>query len=138
VPWRSGFAKLGNQREVQRLKIERVRSQYWTNIALRDADDLGLREELDLLLMFDIAVQNGGMRSKGRFDSARGQLSGGMSALDRRRIIAQVVADSIAGQFKNDVLRRKMCMANGSGTVHGDRYDLAGWGLADGFVPKST
>jgi len=36
------------------------------------------------------------------------------------------------------VLRRKMCIANGSGVVHGDSYDLAGWGLADGFTPKST
>ena len=136
--WRSGFAKLGNQREVQRLQIERGRPQYWTDIALRDAHDLGLTEEVDLLLMFDIAVQNGGMRSKGRFDSARGQLSGGMSALDRRRIIAQVVADSIAGQFKNDVLRRKMCIPNGSGTVHGDSYDLAAWGWRDGFTLKSA
>jgi hypothetical protein len=35
-PWRSGFAKLGNHREVQRFQIEHARAQYWTNIALRD------------------------------------------------------------------------------------------------------
>jgi hypothetical protein len=59
--------------------------------------------------MFDIAAQNGGMASKGRLGAARAQLGGGVSALDRRRIIAQMVAESISGQFKNDVLRRKMC-----------------------------
>jgi Putative peptidoglycan binding domain len=137
-PWRTGFAGLGSQREVQRLQVARARTQYWTSIALRDATDLGLTEELDLLLMFDVAVQNGGMRSKGRRDAARAKLNPGMSALDRRRVIAQVVADSITGRFKNDVLQRKMCIAEGSGTVHGSRYDLADWALADGFVPKST
>src|SRR6516165_10162507 len=89
---------------------------------------------LDLLLMFDVAVQNGGMGSKGRLDSASRQLSAGMSALDRRRMIAQVVTESITGQFKDDVRSRKMCIANGSGTVHGSSYDLAGWGLAPGFA----
>ena len=137
-PWRSGFANLGSQREVQRLQVEHARIQYWKDLALRDARDLGLTEELDLMLMFDIAVQNGGMRSKGRLDAAGARLHDGMSALDRRRIIAQVVADTIDGQFKDDVLERKMCIAKGNGTVHGSGYDLAGWGLADGFVPKLT
>ena len=137
-PWRSGFADLGNQREVQRLQIERARAQYWTNLALRDAHDLGLAEELDLMLMFDIAVQDGGMRSKGRLEAARAQLHDGMSGLDRRRIIAQIVVDTIDSQFKNDVRERKMCIADGTGTVHGSSFDLAEWGLADGFVPIST
>jgi hypothetical protein len=137
-PWRSGFAILGSQREVQRLQIERARTQYWTNIALRDARDLGLTEELDLMLMFDVAVQDGGMRSKGRLDAARARLHDGMSGLDRRSTIAQVVADTIDSQFRDDVLQRKMCIARGSGIVHGTNFDLAGWGLADGFVPKST
>jgi peptidoglycan hydrolase-like protein with peptidoglycan-binding domain len=137
-PWRSGFATLGKQREVQRLQIERARDEYWTKLALPDANRLGLTEELDLLLMFDIAVQNGGMGSKERLDTATRQLSTGMPALDRRRMIAQVVTDSITGQFKDDVRSRKMCIANGNGTVHGSSYDLAAWGLAAGFAPKST
>ena len=137
-PWRSGFASLGSRREVQRLQVEHAQTQYWTNIALRDANDLGLTEELDLMLMFDIAVQDGGMRVKGRLEVARAQLHDGMSGLDRRRTIAQVVADTVDSQFKDDVLQRKMCIAKGIGTVHGSSYDLTGWGLADGFVPKST
>src|SRR5271166_3016418 len=136
-PWRSGFDSLGKQREVQRLQVERARAKYWTAIALRDAGDLGLTEELDLLLMFDIAVQDGGMQSKGRLASARERLNPRMSGLDRRSTIAQVVVDSIDGSFKDDVRQRKMCIANGRGTVHRGNYDLAGWGLADGFVPTS-
>jgi hypothetical protein len=135
--WRSGFDSLGRQREVQRLQIERARAKYWTEIALRDARELGLTDELDLLLMFDIAVQDGGMHSKGRLASAKARLDSHMSGLDRRSTIAGVVVDTIDGDFKQDVRQRKMCVATGHGTVHRGNYDLAGWGLADGFVPKS-
>jgi Putative peptidoglycan binding domain len=135
-PWRSGFASLGAQREIQRLQVERARAKYWTTIALRDAHNLGLTEELDLLLLFDIAVQNGGMQSKGRLKSAKAQLKDGMAAADKRRVVAQVVADSIDGKFRNDVLTRKSSIAVGGGVVHGTKYDLASWGLAAGFVPK--
>jgi hypothetical protein len=136
-PWRSGFDGLGRQREVQRLQVERARAKYWTEIALRDARDLGLTEELDLLLMFDIAVQDGGMGSKGRLVSARERLNPRMSGPDRRSTIAEVVVDTIDGRFQEDVRQRKMCIATGRGTVHRGNYDLVGWGLADGFVPTS-
>jgi len=136
-PWRSGFDGLGRQREIQRLQIERARAKYWTAIALRDAGDLGLTEELDLLLMFDIAVQDGGMGSKGRLEAARERLNPRMSGLERRGTIAQVVVDTIDGDFKDDVRQRKMCIAGGHGTVHHGNYTLAIWGLADGFVPAA-
>ena len=137
-PWRTFFSDLGKQREVQRIQIERAREKYWTQIALRDVGDLGLTEELDLLLLFDVAVQDGGMRSKGRLDAARGLITGAMSALDRRRTIAQVVGDSIGGAFRNDVLSRKMCIAAGRGVVHSSRYSLDAWGFLDGSVPTSV
>jgi hypothetical protein len=137
-PWRSGFARLGALREVQRLQVDRARAKYWTAIALRDAQDLGVVEELDLLLLFDVAVQNGGMRSKGRLEAAQAQITDGMAAREKRRVIAQVVADSITGPFKGDVLARKTSIANGGGTVHGASYDLGGWGLMDGFAPASV
>ena len=33
-------------------------------------------------------------------------------------------------RFRKDLLDRKMSFANGVGTVHGDQYELDGWGLA--------
>jgi hypothetical protein len=136
-PWRTGFATLGEQREAQRLQIDRARGKYWTNVALRDAHDLGLTEELDLMLMFDVAVQDGGMRAKARLEKALELLNPGMSGLERRRTIAQVVVDSIDSPFRDDVRQRKMCIVEGSGIVHRSRFNLAGWGLADGFAPIS-
>ncbi|MBS0562480.1 MAG: hypothetical protein JSR21_20730, partial [Proteobacteria bacterium] len=97
-----------------------------------------LAEELDLLLMFDIAVQNGGMGSKGRLQAAKDKLRTGMSPAEKRAVIAQVVVDTIDGPFKDDVRARKTCIATGAGTVHRSRYDLAAWGLQSGFRPKTV
>lgn len=135
-PWRTYFLDLGANRQVQRLQVQRARAKYWTDIALRDAKDLGLTEELDLLLVFDVAVQDGGMRSKGRLAAAQNQLKPEMNAGQRRHVIGQIVADSIAGSFREDVLRRKMCIATGNGTVHGSNYSLEAWGFLDGCVPS--
>jgi hypothetical protein len=48
------------------------------------------------------------------------------------------VVDTIDGPFKDDVRQRKMCIAQGNGIVHRAGYNLAEWGLADGFTPQST
>jgi peptidoglycan hydrolase-like protein with peptidoglycan-binding domain len=136
-PWRTYFSDLGINRQVQRLQVQRARAKYWTDIALRDAKDLGFIEELDLLLLFDVAVQDGGMRSKGRLAAAQSQLKPEMNAAQRRHVVAQVVADSIAGSFREDVLRRKMCIATGDGIVHGSNYSLDSWGFLDGFAPSA-
>jgi len=137
-PWRTYFNDLGGHREVQMVQLERAREVYW-GIATRDAGDLGLGEELDLLLMYDVAVQNGGMRSKDRLQDAqvRIQAQSPATAADKRAIIAQVVADSITSQYKQDVLTRKMTIARGAGTVHGGNYDLADWGFLDGVKPAA-
>jgi hypothetical protein len=134
-PWRTSFSDLGKMREVQRIQVERARAKYWTQIAVRDAADLGLKEELDFLLLFDIAVQDGGMRSKDRLQTAKGRLAGAMSAAEGRQTIARVVADTINGDFRDDVLKRKMCIAEGNGVVHGARYSLDAWGFLDGAIP---
>jgi peptidoglycan hydrolase-like protein with peptidoglycan-binding domain len=137
-PWRSCFAKLGQMREVQKIEVTRARTKYWTAIAVRDAAELGLKEELDLLLLFDIAVQDGGMGSDNRLQAARDRLTPQMSGTERRVTIAQVVADTVSPRFKDDVLARKTCIATGRGKVHQGDYVLDAWGFLDGAVPVST
>jgi hypothetical protein len=139
-PWKTAFQTLGSFREVQRMQIDRARDAYWTSIAVRDATDLGLKEELDYLLMYDIAVQNGGMRSKKRLANARDAITaaGSITARRRREIIAKVVADTISSRFQGDVLARKMSIADGAGTVHGGKYVFADWGFLDGQSPASV
>jgi hypothetical protein len=137
-PWHSFFANLGDMREVQKIQVARAQTKYWTTIALRDAAELGLKEELDLLLLFDIAVQDGGMGSNNRLQTAKDRLTPQMSGTERRVTIAQVVADTVSPKFKDDVLARKTCIAKGRGTVHGATYSLDVWGFLDGAIPVST
>jgi hypothetical protein len=79
-------------------------------------------------LCFDVSVQNGGMKQS---EVARvQQATARQSEKQKRRFIAELVADRSNPRFRKDVLDRKMSFANGAGTVHGDEYELDGWGLA--------
>jgi peptidoglycan hydrolase-like protein with peptidoglycan-binding domain len=137
-PWRTYFHDLGSYRDVQKIQMDRARDVYW-KIATRDVHDLALGEELDFLLMYDIAVQNGGMRSKSRLKKAQDAIAqqNPTSAGAKREIIAQVVADTITSSFKQDVLKRKMTIADGQGAVHGAAYALSNWGFLDGASPTT-
>ena len=134
-PWRTYFSDLGSFREVQKIQVDRARDVYW-GIAVRDLGSLGLGDELDYLLMFDVAVQNGGMKSKNRLASALAEFKAKnpTTSAQKRAIIAQVVADTI-GKYKQDVWSRKMAIATGAGTVHSANYKMSDWGLLDGQVP---
>ncbi|GLH75519.1 hypothetical protein SSBR45G_04270 [Bradyrhizobium sp. SSBR45G] len=134
-PWRTYFSDLGKYREVQKIQVDRAHDVYW-KIAVRDASALELDQELDYLLLYDVAVQNGGMRSKNRLAKAKAAFASTRptTAKQKRSIIAQVVADTIGSTYKNDVLSRKMTIATGAGTVHSANYTLSDWGLLDGQV----
>ena len=138
-PWKTYFHDLGSFPEVQRIQIERAREVYWT-IAKRDCNSLGMGEELDYLLMYDVAVQNGGMQSKSRLQNAKAafQQQNPTTSKAKRAIVAKVVTDSITSQYKNDVRLRKTAIATGSGVVHGGKYDLSIWGFLDKKSPGSA
>ena len=135
-PWKTYFHDLGTYLPVQQMQIDRARTKYWS-IAQKNLSSLSMGDELDCALLFDVAVQNGGMGSKNRLTSALDQFTQQKpkTALDRRKIVAQVVADTVSGKFKQDVLDRKTSIAVGDGTIHGGSYKLADWGLLDGILP---
>jgi len=135
-PWRTYFHDLGSYREVQRIQVARARDTYWT-IASKDVATLELGDELDHLLLFDVAVQNGGMGRKGRVKLIQEKLARDhpKTARDKRLVIANVVADTVSG-YQADVLARKTTIATGRGTVHDGQYDLGDWGLLDGQMPS--
>lgn len=138
-PWKTYFHDLGTYREVQQVQVERARDIYWT-IAKSDVSQLGLADELDYLLMYDIAVQNGGMGSKNRLQKARAAIAAQKprSAVAKRKIIATVVADTASAKYRQDVLDRKTTVAVGKGVAHGGKYDLSTWGFLDGEAPTSV
>lgn len=129
--WAAAFDRLGSFAEVQEIQQRRV-DRYWAR-GLRDARRFGLTSELGLALCFDIAVQNGGVDFGQEEIRIRDRLGRLMPQEERevRLVIADVVAETSRPQYVEDVRSRKRTIATGTGTVHGTRYELAHWGLAD-------
>jgi peptidoglycan hydrolase-like protein with peptidoglycan-binding domain len=128
--WAVCFQKLGEQRKVQELQLERV-EKYW-NRGIADAAKFNLASEFGRALCFDIAVQNGGIDSSEE-NSIRERLKQKPPTAERdvRLVIADVIAEHSNPQYADDVRQRKRTIATGAGTVHGSKYALEDWGLAD-------
>lgn len=126
--WKDAFARLGDEPLVKRLQMQRAYDKYFVP-ACRSAWTLGLRSELGIELAFDVHVQNGSFKP-GAFALAA-SLPAHTPEIERRRRLANAVADSANPRWVEDVRERKLALANGAGTVHGRSYSLAGWGLAE-------
>lgn len=126
-PWRIAFDRLGSIPEVQEIQ-RRVAFEQYMKPAKRTAKSLGLTTELGVALCFDVHVQNGGIKPAAMDAIKR---SGARSEADLRKAIANAVADQALDQWKEDVRRRKLAIATGSGVVHGLSLKLTDWGLDD-------
>lgn len=127
-PWRGMFKTLGRTDEFQRIQMESANSLY--KAARRLSAGYGLWSERGVALMFDIKVQNGSINS-----SVQGQINADFQALPpsladeerevaRLRIVANRRAEAAKARWVEDVRSRKLCIANGGGSVHGISYDL--------------
>jgi len=127
-PWRGMFKSLGRTGEFQRIEVSSANSLYLA--ALQLCADYGLWSERGVALMFDILVQNGSISSvvKGQIIADFQTVSAGVEdelEVARMRVVAKRRADAAKVRWREDVLARKLCIANGTGTVHGIPYDLA-------------
>jgi hypothetical protein len=127
--WMQMFRLLGLTSEFQ--AIETKGAAAYQDKAVRLCKDYGLRTARGIALMFDIAVQNGGISDKvrGRISDDTVKLGQGLSPEDievaKMKIIANRRAEAANPRFIEDVRRRKLCIAEGKGVVHGIAYDLA-------------
>ena len=126
-PWRIAFDRLGSIPEVQEIQ-RRVAFDQYMKPAKRTARSLGLTTELGVALCFDVHVQNGGIKPAAMDAIKR---SGARSEVDLRKAIANAVADQARDEWKEDVRKRKLAIATGSGVVHGMSLRLSDWGLDD-------
>jgi hypothetical protein len=134
-PWRGMFLALGRTAECQQAQLEQA-SKYMER-ATRLCARFGVSSPRALALMFDIVVQNGSISAAvaaqihvdfQRIDPA---LDPQAHELERLRIVANRRAEAANPRWIEDVRNRKLCIANGSGRVHGVTYDLAEqYGLA--------
>lgn len=126
--WRDAFARLGDEPTVKRLQMHRAYDKYFVP-AVHAARTLRLEDELGIALAFDVHVQNGDFKP-GAYAMAATTL-GRASALDRRKALANAVADSANSRWRDDVRERKLALATGAGSVHARGYQLASWGLGE-------
>ncbi|MGH7381398.1 MAG: peptidoglycan-binding domain-containing protein [Candidatus Methylomirabilales bacterium] len=128
-PWRGLFKTLGRREEFQDIQVEAADRLYRSAVALCKPYDL--RSERVVALMFDIKVQNGTIselvKAQIEQDFKRLELSGHWekNEVARLRIIANRRAEAADPRWVEDVRARKLTIANGGGTVHGNAFDLA-------------
>ena len=127
-PWKGIFKALGRTGEFQDIQLKYATGRYTSALGL--CTEYGLWSERAAALMFDIKVQNGSIGStvKARITGDFGALPQGISEEEaevlKMRIIAERRAEAAKGPWIEDVRARKLCCANGRGTVHGIDYDL--------------
>lgn len=130
-PWLGLFKTLGLTQEFQDIETQSAASIFQGATAL--CNEYDLNSQRAVALMFDIRVQNGGIKSwvKSQILSDFQQLDGNGSSdvppeVARLRIIATRVAASANPKWIADVQNRKLTIANGEGVIHGCPYNLEG------------
>jgi len=127
-PWKGLFKTLGRQPLFQDIQVESATRLFNSASAL--CRDFGLLSSRAAALMFDIKVQNGSISElvKGQikldFAHIDSKLSSNDAEVERLRIIAKRRASAAKAEWIEDVRARKLAIANGRGTVHGNFYDL--------------
>ncbi len=128
-PWNAAFSALGALPQARQCQLDHAKTVYWAR-ARQDFAALDLTDEPDAALMFDAAVQNGGLTREQILALRQYRATNpGLSGPAFRQRIAQTLADAAQSAFRSDVLARKTTIANGFGVVHGANYTLTRWGL---------
>jgi hypothetical protein len=144
-PWAGMFKTLGRTPECQALQVEHARGVFDRAVAL--ARQYGLWSERAVALMFDILTQNGSIREVTRaqiladFETIPIAFTPEAKEVERMEIVAHRRAEACNPRWVEDVRSRKLCVARGSGVVHGVRYDLGmqfGLGLAPAWRERET
>ncbi len=129
-PWLGLFKMLGRTREFQQIEMEQASERFRSALSL--CSIYRVTSERAVALMFDIVVQNGSIsattRSRIEADVAKLPKPGDWATDEaaKLRVIANRRAEAANPTWIEDVRKRKLTIANGSGTVHGLQYDLAG------------
>jgi len=127
-PWRGLFKTLGRLDEFQAIEVSSAGAMYQD--ALAWCQTFGVRSERAVALMFDIRVQNGSIGAITRaqierdFSSIAADTDPDGVEVARLCIVANRRAEAANPKWVEDVRARKLTIANGAGSVHGNHYDL--------------
>ena len=126
--WTARFRALGESAEFQSVATRHASRLFEDGLAL--CRTLNLKSQRAAALLFDIKVQNGGIGPNAlpliQQDFAAIQPADpDVIEAAKLRIVANRVADCANVRWREDVRCRKLTVADGTGLVHGRRFDLA-------------
>jgi hypothetical protein len=128
-PWKGQFQALGRQQEFQDIEAQNAAQLFQEAQAM--CNEYEVSSQRAVALMFDIRVQNGGIKAWVKpqilsdFEALDTSLSPDELEVARLRVIATRAAATAKPAWVADVTNRKLTIANGTGKVHGSNYDLA-------------
>jgi hypothetical protein len=135
-PWYSMFKKLGELPATQELQVKMCNRYFdWADSRMKTYE---LTTERGYALLFDIAVQNGGISDSTYYKILDEYTGKFLTEELKMKIIAEEVAkhariDQTHKQdpywIQKDVRSRKMCIATGQGVVHGMTVNLSDFDL---------
>ena len=123
-PWQGMLAELGRTPEFQEIQVGAASTFFASAVDL--CARYALVSERATALMFDIVTQNGSIgsiTSKAILAAFTKLSSGGDNEVPKMTIVANQLADSLT-RYADDVRTRKLTIAQGTGTVHGQYYDV--------------
>jgi hypothetical protein len=120
--WRERFSKLSRLEAAQQAFAEHAEAYF--NRAALDATRLGIVTPRGLCLLWDTAVQNGGISEARLLSYWRKMTLERAEEWQRLEVLAHCVADHARPEFREDVRRRKLTIALRKGRVHGKDYDI--------------
>jgi hypothetical protein len=126
--WKEVFKSLGRRPEFQNIQVNHASRLFKS--ALRLCKEYGFWSERAVSLMFDIRVQNGSINKSVKtkilreFKMLPGDLTKDEQEILKMKIVANRRAEATNYKWREDVRARKLCCADGKGTVHGIDYDL--------------
>lgn len=127
-PWRGQFKALGRTSEFVGIETEHAAGLF--SRAGSFCDEYSLSSERAAALMFDILTQNGSISAAVKaqiladYATLPSSLAGDDLEVARMKIVAERRSRAANPKWVQDVLSRKMTIALGTGTVHGEHYDL--------------
>jgi hypothetical protein len=128
-PWQGMFKALGRTNDFQNIQVNHSQTLFAKAKDL--CNQYGLLSDRAKALMFDIKVQNGSIKDWVKsqilsdFERLPSTLQLNNLEVEKMKIIANRRAEAAKPKWVEDVRARKLCIANGTGYVHGIYYDLA-------------
>jgi hypothetical protein len=129
-PWLTRFRNLGRTPEFRDVTYAEIRNRYFDR-AIQKCDQLGLRSQRGLALVFDTEVNSGdrGLSRALQELATNPQLTKEGDEVARMIVIAHAIADNSTPRYREDVLNRKMIFATGEGVLRRTKYNLSSYGI---------